>query len=317
MLSSPRTPAQKRQDLRALLAPGAAAPFPGAFTPLSAKLVEEKGFPGVYVSGAVIANELGLPDIGLTTLSEVASRGAQIARATDLPCLIDADTGFGEPMNIARTIQELEDAGLAGCHIEDQVNPKRCGHLDGKTMVDLDTATRRIRAAADGRRDPSFLVMARTDLRAAEGLPAAIERMKALVDAGAEAIFPEALADLGEFEQVCAALDVPVLANMTEFGKSQLFTREQLAEAGVAMVIYPVTLLRAAMGAAERVLETILETGTQESRVPEMLTRARLYELVDYESYSRFDASVFDFEVPAAHGTDPHAPDRTPPSTKE
>ena len=317
MLSSPRTPAQKRQDLRALLAPGAAAPFPGAFTPLSAKLVEEKGFPGVYVSGAVIANELGLPDIGLTTLSEVASRGAQIAHATDLPCLIDADTGFGEPMNIARTIQELEDAGLAGCHIEDQVNPKRCGHLDGKTMVDLDTATRRIRAAADGRRDPGFLVMARTDLRAAEGLPAAIERMKALVDAGAEAIFPEALADLGEFEQVCAALDVPVLANMTEFGKSQLLTREQLAEAGVAMVIYPVTLLRAAMGAAERVLETILETGTQESRVPEMLTRARLYELVDYESYSRFDASVFDFEVPAAHGTDPHAPDRTPPSTKE
>ena len=317
MLSSTRTPAQKRQDLRSLLVPGAAAPFPGAFTPLSAKLIEEKGFPGAYISGAVIANELGLPDTGLTTLSEVAARGAQIARSTDLPCLIDADTGFGEPMNVARTIQELEDAGLAGCHIEDQVNPKRCGHLDGKTMVDLDTATKRTRAAADGRRDPGFLVMARTDLRATEGLPAAIDRMKALVDAGAEAIFPEALADLGEFEQVCAALDVPVLANMTEFGKSQLFTREQLAEAGVAMVIYPVTLLRAAMGAAERVLETILETGTQESRVPEMLTRARLYELVDYESYSRFDASVFDFEVPAAHGTDPHAPDRTPPSTKE
>ena len=317
MLSSTRTPAQKRQDLRSLLTPGAAAPFPGAFTPLSAKLIEEKGFPGAYISGAVIANELGLPDTGLTTLTEVAARGAQIARSTDLPCLIDADTGFGEPMNVARTIQELEDAGLAGCHIEDQVNPKRCGHLDGKTMVDLDTATKRIRAAADGRRDPGFLVMARTDLRATEGLPAAIDRMKSLVDAGAEAIFPEALADLGEFEQVCAALDVPVLANMTEFGKSQLFTREQLAEAGVAMVIYPVTLLRAAMGAAERVLETILETGTQESRVPEMLTRARLYELVDYESYSRFDASVFDFEVPAAHGTDPHAPDRTPPSTKE
>ncbi|MEJ6542967.1 methylisocitrate lyase [Brachybacterium paraconglomeratum] len=317
MLSSTRTPAQKRQDLRSLLTPGAAAPFPGAFTPLSAKLIEEKGFPGAYISGAVIANELGLPDIGLTTLSEVATRGAQIARSTDLPCLIDADTGFGEPMNVARTIQELEDAGLAGCHIEDQVNPKRCGHLDGKTMVDLDTATKRIRAAADGRRDPGFLVMARTDLRATDGLPAAINRMKALVDAGADAIFPEALADLGEFEQVCAALDVPVLANMTEFGKSQLFTREQLAEAGVAMVIYPVTLLRAAMGAAERVLETILETGTQESRVPEMLTRARLYELVDYESYSRFDASVFDFEVPAAHGTHPHAPDRTPPSTKE
>jgi len=300
MLSSTRTPARKRQDLRALLTPGAAQPFPGAFTPLSAKLIEEKGFPGVYVSGAVIANELGLPDIGLTTLTEVAARGALIARSTDLPCLIDADTGFGEPMNVARTIQELEDAGLAGCHIEDQVNPKRCGHLDGKSMVDLATATKRIRAAADGRRDPCFLVMARTDLRATEGLGAAIDRMKALVDAGADAIFPEALADLGEFEQVCEALDVPVLANMTEFGKSQLFTRAQLAETGVAMVIYPVTLLRAAMGAAERVLATILEEGTQESRVPEMLTRARLYELVDYESYSGFDASVFDFEVPAA-----------------
>src|SRR5699024_230350 len=142
---------------------------------------------------------------------------------------------------------ELEDAGLAGCHIEDQVNPKRCGHLDGKTMVDLDTAAQRIRAAADGRRDGDFLVMARTDLRATDGLDAAIDRMKALVDAGADAIFPEALVDLGEFEQVCAALDVPVLANMTEFGKSALFTREQLASAGVAMVIYPVTLLRAAI----------------------------------------------------------------------
>ena len=303
MLSSTRTPAQKRQDLRALLTPGAAQPFPGAFTPLSAKLIEEKGFPGVYVSGAVIANELGLPDVGLTTLSEVAGRGAQIARSTDLPCLIDADTGFGEPMNVARTIQELEDAGLAGCHIEDQVNPKRCGHLDGKTMVDLPTAAQRIRAAADGRRDADFLVMARTDLRATDGLDAAIDRMKALVDAGADAIFPEALRDLTEFERVCAALDVPVLANMTEFGKSELFTRAQLAEAGVAMVIYPVTLLRTAMGAAERVLETILEEGTQESHVPEMLTRARLYELVDYESYNRFDTSVFDFEVPDAHRT--------------
>ncbi|MDN5900273.1 MAG: methylisocitrate lyase [Brachybacterium sp.] len=312
MLSTTRTPGQKRQDLRSLLIPGAAQPFPGAFTPLSATLIQEKGFPGVYISGAVIANELGLPDVGLTTLSEVAGRGRQIARATDLPCLIDADTGFGEPMNVARTIQELEDAGLAGCHIEDQVNPKRCGHLDGKSMVDLPTATQRIRAAADGRRDQDFLVMARTDLRATDGLDAAIERMKALVDAGADAIFPEALRDLSEFEQVCAALEVPVLANMTEFGKSDLFTREQLGRAGVAMVIYPVTLLRSAMGAAERVLDTIAAEGSQESQVPEMLTRARLYELVDYESYNRFDSSVFDFTVPTAHRTG-----QTPPSTKE
>lgn len=309
MLYSTKTATQKRRDLRDLLTPGAAQPFPGAFTPLSATLIEEKGFPGVYISGAVIANELGLPDVGLTTLSEVATRGGQIARSTDLPCLIDADTGFGEPMNVARTVQELEEAGLAGCHIEDQVNPKRCGHLDGKTMVDLDTATNRIRAAADGRRDDQFLVMARTDLRATDGLDAAIDRMKALVDAGAEAIFPEALADLSEFERVCEALDVPVLANMTEFGKSELFTRAQLADAGVAMVIYPVTLLRSAMGATERVLDTILSHGTQAAQVPEMLTRARLYELVDYEGYNRFDTSVFDFEVPATAPSTDTAPD--------
>ncbi|PWH06871.1 methylisocitrate lyase [Brachybacterium endophyticum] len=301
MLYSTRTPSQKRQDLRSLLRPGAAVQFPGAFTPLSTRLIQEHGFSGIYLSGAVIANELGLPDIGLTTLTEVAQRGRQIARSTDLPCLIDADTGFGEPMNVARTIQELEDAGLAGCHIEDQVNPKRCGHLDGKAVVDDDTAAQRIRAAADARRDGDFLVMARTDLRAGAGLPAAIDRMKMLVDAGADAIFPEAMADLSEFEAVCEALDVPVLANMTEFGKSALFTRDQLADAGVAMVIYPVTLLRTAMGAIDNVLGTISAEGSQAPHVDEMLTRSRLYELVDYEDYNRFDTGIFDFEVPTAH----------------
>ena len=301
MLYATQTAAQKRVRLRELLTPGAAQPFPGAFTPLTAKLIQDKGFPGVYISGAVLANELGLPDVGLTSLSEVAARGGQIARMTDLPCLIDADTGFGEPMNVARTIQELEDAGLAGCHIEDQFNPQRCGHLDGKNMVDIDTAVKRIRAAVDGRRDPNFLIMARTDLRAVEGLDAAIERMRTLVEAGADAVFPEALKDLSEFEAVCQAMEplgVPVLANMTEFGKSELFTREQLAEAGVAMVIYPVTLLRAAMGAAERVLDTIQAEGTQQSQVEHMQTRARLYELVDYEAYNRFDTGIFNFQVP-------------------
>lgn len=299
MLYSKKTPEQKRLDLRGMLVPGAAVQFPGAFNPLSARLIEEKKFDGVYISGAVIANELGLPDIGMTTMTEVAARGAQIARMTDLPCLIDADTGFGEPMNVARTIQELENAGLAGCHIEDQFNPKRCGHLDGKNMVDLDTAVKRIAAAADARRDPNFLIMARTDIRAVEGLDAAIMRAKALVDAGADAIFPEAMKNVAEFEAVCKAVDVPVLANMTEFGKSQLFTRDELAAAGVAMVIYPVTLLRSAMGAAERVLEAISADGTQKSAVPDMLTRARLYDLVDYEAYNQFDTGIFNFQVPS------------------
>ncbi len=298
MLYSTKTPEQKRADLRAMLVPGAGVQFPGAFNPLSARLIEEKKFDGVYISGAVLANDLGLPDIGMTTLTEVAARGAQIARMTELPCLIDADTGFGEPMNVARTIAELENAGLAGCHIEDQFNPKRCGHLDGKNMVDLDTAVKRIAAAADARRDPNFLIMARTDVRAVEGLDAAIDRAKALVDAGADAIFPEAMRDVAEFEAVCKAVNVPVLANMTEFGKSELFTRDQLAAAGVAMIIYPVTLLRSAMGAAERVLAAIRAHGTQEATVPEMLTRARLYDLVDYEAYNQFDTGIFNFQVP-------------------
>jgi methylisocitrate lyase len=298
MLYSHTTPEAKRRALRELLVPGAARQFPGAFNPLSARLIGEKGFDGVYISGAVLANDLGLPDIGLTTLTEVATRAGQIARMTDLPAIVDADTGFGEPMNVARTVQELENAGLAGCHIEDQFNPKRCGHLDGKNVVDLDTMAKRIAAAADARRDPNFLIMARTDVRAVEGLDSAIDRAKALVDAGADAIFPEAMKDLAEFEAVCKAVEVPVLANMTEFGKSELFTRQQLADAGVAIVIYPVTLLRSAMGAAERVLDALAAQGTQESRVDEMLTRARLYELVDYEAYNRFDTGIFNFQVP-------------------
>jgi methylisocitrate lyase len=298
MLYSTTTPEQKRIALRQGLASDRIQQFPGAFNPLSAKLIEEKGFDGVYISGAVLANDLGLPDIGLTTLTEVATRAGQIARMTDLPALVDADTGFGEPMNVARTIQELENAGLAGCHIEDQFNPKRCGHLDGKNVVDTDTAAKRIRAAADARRDPNFLIMARTDIRAVDGLAAAQDRARALVDAGADAIFPEAMATVEEFAAIRAAVDVPVLANMTEFGKSDLFTAAQLQDAGVNMVIYPVTLLRIAMLAAERTLEAIKAEGTQQSEVPNMLTRARLYELVDYEAYNHFDTSVFNFQVP-------------------
>jgi methylisocitrate lyase len=298
MLYSKTTPEQKRAALRQGLASGTIQQFPGAFNPLSAKLIEEKGFDGVYISGAVLANDLGLPDIGLTTLTEVAVRAGQIARMTDLPALVDADTGFGEPMNVARTVQELENAGLAGCHIEDQFNPKRCGHLDGKNVVDTDTAAKRIRAAADARRDPNFLIMARTDIRAVDGPAAAADRARALVDAGADAIFPEAMRSLAEFQAIRDAVDVPVLANMTEFGKSDLFSTGQLASAGVNMVIYPVTLLRIAMGAAERTLEALKAGGTQQSEVPNMLTRARLYELVDYEAYNHFDTSVFNFHVP-------------------
>lgn len=297
MLYSTTTPAEKRRRLREALAGDRLVRLPGAFNPLSARLIEQKGFEGVYVSGAVVAADLGLPDIGLTTLTEVATRAGQIARMTDLPTLVDADTGFGEPMNVARTVQTMEDAGLAGLHVEDQVNPKRCGHLDGKQVVGLDTAVKRVRAAVEGRRDPDFLVMARTDVRAVEGFDVAVDRAKALVDAGADAIFPEALTGLAEFEAVAEAVDVPVLANMTEFGKGELHTTEQLRSAGVRMVIWPVTLLRLAMGEAGRGLDELAATGTQARLLDRMQHRADLYDLVDYEGYSAFDGGVFDFTV--------------------
>lgn len=297
MLYATTTAAEKRANLRAALATGELLRLPGAFNPLSARLIQDKGFDGVYISGAVISADLGLPDIGLTTLTEVAARAQQIGRMTDLPSLVDADTGFGEPMNVARTVQTLEDAGVAGLHIEDQVNPKRCGHLDGKAVVDSDTAIKRIRAAVSARRDPNLLIMARTDIRALDGIGAAIDRARQLVDAGADAIFPEAMADLAEFEAVRRAIDVPILANMTEFGKSELFTTRQLADVGINIVIYPVSLLRLAMGAAERGLDTINAEGSLASRVPDMQTRARLYELLDYEAYNAFDSSVFNFTV--------------------
>ncbi len=297
MLYTTTTPATKRQVLRERLAGGDLLRFPGAFNPLSAKLIQDKGFEGVYISGAVLSADLGLPDIGLTTLTEVAQRAGQIARLSDLPAIVDADTGFGEPMNVARTVQTLEDAGVAGLHIEDQVNPKRCGHLDGKAIVDSDTAIKRIRAAVTARRDPNLLIIARTDIRAVDGLPSAIDRAKELVDAGADMIFPEAMKDLSEFEAVRKAVDVPVLANMTEFGKSELFTTEELAGVGINIVIYPVSLLRLAMGAAERGLDTLVSAGTLKPVVPEMQTRARLYELLDYEAYNTFDSGVFNFTL--------------------
>jgi len=297
MLNSTIAPHEKRRLFLERLATGELLRFPGAFNPLSARLIERKGFEGVYISGAVLSADLGLPDIGLTTLTEVASRGAQIARTTDLPALIDADTGFGEPMNVARTIQTLEDAGVAGAHIEDQINPKRCGHLDGKAVVDEATALKRIRAAVEARRDPNFLVMARTDIRAIDGLDAAVDRAKALVDAGADAIFPEAMRTLEEFEAVRAAVDVPILANMTEFGKSELFSVDQLRDVGVNIVIWPVSLLRIAMGAAERALDTLLGEGHLTSKLGEMQHRADLYDLIDYEGYSAFDEGIFTFDV--------------------
>jgi len=292
MFHSRATASQRRQAFREGLASGKLQRFPGAFNPLSAMLAERVGFEGVYISGAVVSASLGLPDIGLTTQGEVARAAHEVGRVTSLPTLVDADTGFGEPLNVARTVNVLEELGASGCHIEDQVNPKRCGHLEGKEVVEIDEMRRRVAAAVRARRDPSFVICARTDARAVEGLDAAVRRARAYVDAGADMVFPEALADPGEFEVVRRALDVPILANMTEFGKSELLGTKTLASLGVNVVIYPVTLLRLAMGAAERGMRVIAQEGTQKRLLGEMQTRSELYELLGYEEYTRLDAEL-------------------------
>ena len=297
MLFANRSAAEKRQGLRNALGSGRLLRFPGAHAPIVSRIAEETGFDGVYISGAALSADMALPDIGLTTLSEVAARGRQIAAATDLPCVIDADTGFGESMNAARTVRELEDAGLSGCHIEDQVLPKRCGHLEGKTLVATAEMVQKIRAAADAKRDPNFLLMARTDANAVEGLDATIERAKAYVDAGADALFPEALTDQTQYQTFRAAFDVPLLANMTEFGKTPLLSADQLQQLGFNIVIYPVTSLRLAMKAIEDGFAEIMRAGTQAGIVGKMQTRKRLYEVLKYEDYNSFDQDIFNFKL--------------------
>jgi methylisocitrate lyase len=296
-LGSSTSAADKRVDFRTALNSGRLQRFPGAFSPLVAKLVAEIGFDGVYVSGAVLSADLGLPDIGLTTLTEVCGRGAQIAAASDLPTLIDADTGFGEPMSAARTVTLLEDAGVAGLHLEDQVNPKRCGHLDGKAVVETSEMVKRLRAAVAARRDPNFVICARTDAAGIEGIPAAIDRAKAYAAAGADLIFTEALRTPADFEQFRDAVDIPLLANMTEFGKSELLTSGQLSDIGYNVVIYPVTTLRLAMHAVEGGLREIASSGTQSGLLDRMQHRSRLYELLRYADYNQFDSDVYNFSI--------------------
>ena len=297
MLAANKSPSEKRADFRTALKSGKLLRLPGAFSPLVAMAIERQGFEGVYISGAALSADLGLPDIGLTTLDEVAGRGAAIARMTGLPAIIDADTGFGEVLNVSRTVQAMEAGGLCGCHFEDQQNPKRCGHLDGKSLVSASDMVKRIRAALSARRDTNFVIIARTDARAAEGLDGAIARAKAYVDAGADMIFPEALADEGEFAAFRKAITVPLLANMTEFGKSKLLTTRQLTELGINVVIYPVTTLRLAMKAVEEGLATLKQEGTQSSLLDRMQTRAELYELLRYQDYAQFDQEIYNFKL--------------------
>ena len=295
MLFTKKNASEKRAEFHKTLHSGKLLRYPGSFSPYIAMMIEKMGFDGVYVSGGALAADLGMPDIGLTTLTEVATRAYQIARVTDLPTLVDIDTGFGEPMSAARTVREFEEMGIAGCHLEDQINPKRCGHLDGKALVSTSDMVKKIRAAASAKRDKNFVLMARTDAAASEGLDAAIERAKAYVDAGADAIFPEAMRDEKDFAAFRKAIKVPLLANMTEFGKSRLLTKTELENLGLNIVIYPVTPFRLAMGAVEAGYKELFEKGTQEGVVDRMQTRKRLYEVLQYEDYNAFDQAIFNF----------------------
>ncbi len=297
MLFSKLSAQEKRRDLRKKLGADEIVRVPGAFSPLVAMEIERQGFDAIYVSGAVVAADLGLPDIGLTTLTEVSTRAEQIARVTDLPTIVDCDTGFGEPMSVARTVRVMEERGVAGLHLEDQVNPKRCGHLDGKAVVSADDMIQKIKAAVDGRRDEDLLLIARTDALAVEGLDAMIERANVYAEAGADVIFAEALKGRADWERASREIAAPLLANMTEFGKSDLLPAQTLQELGVSIVIYPVTTLRIAMKATQDALRHIAESGTQSRIVEDMQSRADLYDLLRYEDYNRFDQALFNFRL--------------------
>ena len=285
---------KKREDLINKIKKNKILKFPGAYNPLSAKLITEIGFDGIYISGAVMANDLGIPDIGLTTLKEVAYRSKQISRVTDLPSIVDADTGFA---NCKKTIETFEEIGLSGCHIEDQIDQKRCGHLDNKEIISKEDMVKKINESSKAKKDNNFLIIARTDANSVEGINKTIDRAKAYEDAGADIIFPEALKDEKEFELIRKNLKVSLLANMTEFGKSKLLSSKELENLGYQIVIYPVTTQRLAMKSVEDGLRAIMKDGHQNNILGKMQTRKRLYELVEYEKYNTPDKKITDFKT--------------------
>jgi methylisocitrate lyase len=269
--------------VRQLIAKGTVM-MPGVPNAAMARQVEQIGFEAVYISGAGMANATaGVPDIGLLTLTEVVRLAGYVANAVKIPAIVDADTGFGGSENVARTIRELEKAGLAGCHIEDQVFPKRCGHLAGKSIVDVEEMVGKIKAAVGARRDPDFMIVARTDARAVEDFDRAVERAGEYLAAGADAIFPEALQSADEFRDFAKEIDVPLLANVTEFGKSPLLSFKELSDFGYRMVIFPMSAFRVAMKASAEFLRALKKSGTQKDWIDEMQTRQELYELLDYD----------------------------------
>ena len=285
---------EKRKDFINNLKEKKLLRFPGAYNPLCAKLIAEIGFDGVYISGGVMSNDLGIPDIGLTTLKHVSYRANQIAKVTDMPSIVDADTGFED---CKKTIETFESMGLAGCHIEDQIAEKRCGHLENKELISTNEMVKKIKISVASRKDKNFLLIVRTDANLVEGLEKTIERIKAYEAAGADIIFPESMKDEKEFESVRKKSNVYLLANMTEFGKSKLLSTKELKNLGYNIVIYPVTTQRLAMKSVEDGLKSIFKDGHQNNIIDKMQSRKRLYELVEYEKYNTPDKKITDFKT--------------------
>lgn len=267
--------------------------IPGAFNALTAKLIERLGFQAVYLSGGALSAASGVPDVGLLTLNEFTDEARRLASATSLPVLCDADTGFGEALNVERTVQLFESAGAAGIHLEDQQFPKRCGHLSGKSLVEPEVMAAKIRAACAAKRERDFVIIARTDARGVTNFEDAVRRAKLYISAGADAIFPEALETPEEFARFAKEVPVPLLANMTEFGRSPILSVNELSVLGYKMVLYPLTAFRAAMKAAEETLQQLLTLGHQRNSLTRMLTRAELYDLLEYSGYEERDRAYF------------------------
>ena len=289
-----KDPGQKRVDFDKKLKSKKIIRAPGAYNPLTAKLIQEIGYDAVYVSGGVMANDLGFPDIGLTTIQDVSTRSYLISRVTDLPTIVDIDTGF---KSCKETIETFEEFGLAAVHLEDQIERKRCGHLDNKELISKDEMVKKIKDCVSARKDKNFKIIARSDAKSVEGIDKMIDRCKAYIDAGAEIIFPEALADEKDFEKVRKELSCYLLANMTEFGKTKLLNYKQLENLGYNIVIYPVTTQRLAMKNVEDGLRDIYSNGHQNNIISKMQTRKRLYELVEYEKYNSLDEKIYNFST--------------------
>ena len=289
-----KKPNEKRLDFVNKLKKNKILRVPGAYNPLTAKLIEEIGYDAVYVSGGVMANDLGFPDIGLTTLEDVSTRSYLISRVTNLPTIVDIDTGF---KSCEKTIQTFEEFGVAAVHLEDQVAQKRCGHLDNKELISTNEMVNKIKECIEAKKDENFKIIARSDAKNVEGLDKMIDRCKAYIDAGADIIFPEALKDEKDFEIVRKELNCYLLANMTEFGKSKLFNYKELENFGYNIVIYPVTTQRLAMKNVEDGLRVIFADGHQNNIIDRMQTRKRLYELVEYEKYNSLDEKIYNFST--------------------